>query len=49
MMGTSFSTTDASLWVPPMKMKAQMTTRTIPTIQEGMPKAVWMVEPMELD
>ena len=28
---------------------AQMMTRTIPTIQEGMPKAVCMVEPMELD
>ena len=32
-----------------MKMIAQMMTRMIPTIQEGMPNAVAQVEPMELD
>ena len=47
--GTSFSVTDASLWVPPMKIKAQIKTRMTPTIQEGTPNAVWMVDPMELD
>ena len=30
-------------------MKPQMMTSTTPTTQEGMPKAVWKVEPMELD
>ncbi len=28
---------------------AQMTTSTMPTTQDGTPKAVWNVEPMELD
>ena len=28
---------------------AQMMTSTIPMTQAGMPKAVWKVEPMELD
>ena len=49
MMGTTFSVTEARRCTPPRKMNAQMATRTIPTIQEGMPKAVCIVEPMELD
>ena len=49
MMGTSFSFTEASRWMPPRKIKPQITTRTIPTIQLGTPKAVWKVDPMELD
>ncbi len=31
------------------KDAAQMMTRIRPTIQEGMPKAVWQVEPIEFD
>ena len=49
MMGTSFSVTAARRCTPPRKMTAQMTTNTIPMTQAGMPKAVSMVEPMELD
>ena len=49
MMGTTFSHTEASRLTPPRKMAPQMATSTRPTIQEGMPKAVWKVEPMELD
>ena len=49
MIGTSFSVTEASRWTPPRKMKPQITTRTMPTIQLGTPKAVSKVEPMELD
>ena len=49
MRGTSFSVTAASRCTPPRKMKAQMTTSTRPMTQEGTPKAVWKVEPMELD
>ena len=49
MRGTSFSVTEARRLVPPRKMNAQITTSTAPTIQEGMPKAVSKVEPMELD
>ena len=47
--GTTFSVTEASRWTPPRKITPQMTTRTIPTIQLGTPKAVWKVDPMELD
>ena len=49
MTGTIFSVTEARRFIPPMKMTAQITTRTMPTIQDGTPKAVWKVEPMELD
>ena len=49
MMGTTFSVTEASRCTPPRKMTPQMATRTTPTTQEGTPKAVWKVEPMELD
>ena len=49
MMGTIFSVTEARRLIPPRKMTAQFTTRTMPMIQDGMPKAVWKVEPMELD
>ena len=49
MMGTSFSVTAARRCTPPRKMIAQMITSTIPMTQEGTPKAVSMVEPMELD
>ena len=48
-MGTSFSVTAARRCTPPRKMMAQMATSTIPMTQEGMPKAVLKVEPMELD
>ncbi len=48
-MGTSFSVTAAKRCTPPRKMMAQMTTRMMPDTQAGMPKAVCMVEPMELD
>ena len=49
MIGTIFSVTAARRCTPPTKMKPQMMTSTTPTIQEGTPKAVWKVEPMELD
>ena len=49
MMGTIFSVTAARRCTPPRKMTAQITTSTMPMIQEGTPKAVSMVEPMELD
>ena len=49
MMGTIFSVTAARRCTPPRKITAQMTARMTPTIQEGMPKAVSKVEPMELD
>ena len=49
MTGTIFSVTEARRCTPPTKMKPQITTSTMPTIQEGTPKAVWKVEPMELD
>ena len=48
-MGTIFSVTEARRLTPPRKMMAQIATRTTPTIQEGIPKAVLKVEPMELD
>ena len=48
-MGTSFSVTAARRLIPPRKIKPQMTTRIRPTTQDGMPKAVWQVDPMELD
>ena len=49
MMGTTFSVTEARRCTPPRKMKPQMATSTRPTIQDGTPKAVCIVEPMELD
>ena len=49
MTGTIFSVTEARRCTPPRKMMAQMTTSTMPTTQDGTPKAVWNVEPMELD
>ncbi len=49
MMGTIFSVTEASRCTPPRKMMPQMMTSATPTIQEGMPKAVWKHSPMELD
>ena len=49
MMGTIFSHTEARRCIPPRKMAAQTPTRTTPMIQEGTPKAVSKVEPMELD
>ena len=49
MMGTIFSVTEARRCTPPTKMNPQITTSTMPTIQEGTPKAVSKVEPMELD
>ena len=48
-MGTSFSVTAARRCTPPRKIMAQMMTSTIPMTQAGTPKAVWKVEPMELD
>ena len=49
MMGTTFSVTEARRCTPPRKITPQITTRMTPMIQEGTPKAVWKVEPMELD
>ena len=49
MTGTSFSVTEARRWMPPRKIAPQISTSTTPKIQEGTPKAVWKVEPMELD
>ena len=49
MVGTSFSVTAARRFTPPRKIKPQITTKMIPMIQDGTPKAVWKVEPMELD
>ena len=49
MSGTTFSVTDARRCTPPRKMKAQMTISTMPTTQDGMPNAVSIVAPMELD
>ena len=49
MIGTSFSVTDARRDTPPTKINAQMITNTIPTIQDGTPNAVSIVEPMEFD
>ena len=49
MMGTSFSVTEATRWMPPRKTKAEAAATTRPMTQAGMPKAVEQVEPMELD
>ena len=49
MMGTIFSVTEARRCTPPRKITAQMMTRITPDTQVGMLKAVFMVEPMELD
>ena len=47
--GTTFSVTEARRCTPPRKMNAQMATRTRPTTQDWIPKAVSIVAPMELD
>ena len=47
--GTNFSVTEATRWMPPRKTNAEAAATRIPTIQEGIPKAVAQVEPMELD
>ena len=48
MKGTSFSVTDAMRDMPPMKMNAPTMTMIRPITHVGMPKAVFMVEAMEL-
>ena len=47
-IGTIFSVTEASLFVPPRNINEHITTRTIPMIHAGTPKAVSNVEPIEL-
>ena len=49
MTGTIFSVTEASLLIPPRNINPLNITRAMPVIHVGTPKAVLMVEPMELD
>ena len=49
MTGTNFSVTEARRSTPPMKINPQIITRKIPTIQDGIPNAIWIVDPIELD
>ena len=48
-MGTIFSVTEARRSMSPRKMKPAIITSAMPTTQEGIPKAVSAVDPMELD
>ena len=49
MKGTTFSVTAARRETPPRKMKPANTTMMMPISHVGMPKAVFIVEAMELD
>ena len=49
MMGTIFSVTLAMRWMPPRKTNTATRATSRPTTQEGTPKAVEQVAPMELD
>ena len=49
MIGTIFSQTDARRCTPPRKINPQITTSTSPATHPGIPNAVSIVDPIELD